>query len=639
MNPKNKSTMTIKEKDELANLRKVLTLKTLQTIKVAKTGHLGACLSSLELMLVLYFGDILRYDTVNPKHEGRDYVVNRGHLGPLKYNIFNMLGWLQDDEMTKYRKFGSRLAGHEDMFLTPGVDISPNGSLGMVLSYAVGALIGWADQGMSNRMFCFLGDGEEAEGNVSEAARHAAHLKLKNLIGIIDRNNGQLSSRPSKIDSATDLSALWKAYGWQVIDLPDGHDISMIDEAYKSAIRLSQNGPVMIIAKTIKANGIPGAEEDFCGYHVFHGSEANETVRPIDIESPIAALLAEGKAEYSIPIKRLPPVKEEAKVTDEQKHFPENIVRKEDEFFYDFEHRLLVELDKRLKDKLYIITADYPIRSLTYDSEDFPLRNCHYFNVGVREQHMTAMVHGIMCVRPQARCIVLCGDAFIYRHSDQINVLAQAKTPVVFLSVQSGLSGARNGSTHQSSGQSGALLMMPGVNVTEPGSANEMLQSVNKGLWDFTGPTYVRIHKEFIPPSFGIEKQGYSLANPWHEDPEMVIVTSGLIAGQAYQAKIRLEELGIKCNFISVSSLSECLMPGQGFGSYIKSDVPLFVYYNGNVNTIAAVVNQSLVNAGVTPKMVVKKGFDVGLSGSIPELLRHFHLDSESILDDCLKIK
>ena len=632
--------MTNREKSKLTKLRRVLAIKVLQTIKAANTGHLGACCSSLELMLVLYFGNILRYDTSNPKHAGRDYVVNRGHLGPLKYNIFNMLGWLKDEEMTKYRMFGSRLAGHEDMFLTPGVDISPNGSLGMVLSYAVGALIGWADQGMDNRIFCFLGDGEEAEGNVSEAARHAAHLKLKNLIGVIDRNNGQLSTRPTKTDSGTDLSALWKAYGWQVIDLPNGHDIVQIAEAYQQAIEFSQKGPVMIIAKTIKGHGIPGAEEDFSGYHVFHGSEANETVRAIDIESPIEALLAKGEVKYSVPKKVLPPIKAEAGATNWQKSFPKDIAHpKTEEFSYDFEHRLLVSLDERLKDKLYIITADYPIRSLTYSPEDFPLRNCHYLNVGIREQHMTAMIHGIMCTRPHARCVVLCGDAFIYRHLDQINVLAQAKTPAVFLAVQSGLSGARNGSSHQSSGQSGALLMMPGVNVTEPGSTIEMLQAVNQGLWNFAGPTYVRIHKEFMPPSFGIEKSGYSLAGPWYENPEMIIVTNGLIAGQAYRAKNKLAEAGIKCNLISAHSLSTCLIPGQGFGHHLPSGIPLLIYYNGNVNIMAAVVNQNLVTHRITPKTITQKGFDIGLSGSIPELLKHFGLDTESIIDDCLHVK
>ncbi|MBI4994774.1 transketolase, partial [Candidatus Peregrinibacteria bacterium] len=157
----------------LARLRRLLFRNMLHTIHVAQTGHLGACCSSLDLMLVLYFGGILRYDSKNPRHPLRDYVLNRGHLGPLKYNIFHLLGWLNRKEISQYRQFESRLPGHEDMDITPGVDITPSGSLGMGLSYAVGAMIGFRDLKMPNRIFCFLGDAEEHEGNVYEAARHA----------------------------------------------------------------------------------------------------------------------------------------------------------------------------------------------------------------------------------------------------------------------------------------------------------------------------------------------------------------------------------------------------------------------------------------------------------------------------------
>ena len=634
--------MTKQYLTELKKLRQILAVKMLQTIQIANTGHLGACCSSLELMLVLYFGNLLRYDTKNPKHPGRDYVINRGHLGPLKYNIFNMLGWLRDEEMSQYRQFGSRLAGHEDMFLTPGVDISPNGSLGMVLSYAVGARIGLADQNRDNRLFCFLGDGEETEGNVSEAARHAAHLKTKNLICIIDRNKGQLSTRLPKTDGATDLHNLWRAYGWQVIALEDGHDIEAIAQAYQEAISRAEIGPVVIIAETIKGHGIPGAEEDFCGYHVFHGSEVNETVRSIDIEGVINDLMATGLEEYTLPIKELPPVKLEEKIIGDREALHREIFPIEaEEYSYDFEHRILTSLDAILKDRLYVITADYPIRSLTYSPEEFPLKNCHYLNVGIREQHMTAMIHGIMQVRPEAHCVVLCGDAFLYRHMDQINVLAQAKTKVVFLSVQAGLSGARNGSTHQSSGQSGALLLMPGIYVAEPGSLTELFQAIDEGLWDFTGPAYVRIHKEFMPRLFGTEskKAGYSLTDKWHEKPEMTIVTSGLIAAPAYKAKKQLETMGINCNLISVYSLSTCLNQTDSFGQYIPNDTPLLIYYNGNVNTLATVVNQNLVSARINPSTIIKRGFDLGQSGSIPDLLKYFQLDAESITADCLKIR
>jgi len=88
------------------------------------------------------------------------------------------LGWLDKNELKTYRSLGSRLQGHESMDLIPGVDITPSGSLGMVLSYGVGAALSGRKQGKGFRVYAFLGDGEEQEGNVAEAARHAARLSL-----------------------------------------------------------------------------------------------------------------------------------------------------------------------------------------------------------------------------------------------------------------------------------------------------------------------------------------------------------------------------------------------------------------------------------------------------------------------------
>jgi len=161
--------------------------------RFAKSGHIGGCSSSTELMASLYFGGLLRYDPENPDNPNRDIVLVRGHLGPLRYKIFSLLGWIDSEELFTYRSLNSRLQGHEDMSQVPGVDITPSGSLGMILSYGVGAAVAAKKTNRDSQIYVFLGDGEEQEGNVSEAARHATNLNLDNLITIIDRNQKQLS--------------------------------------------------------------------------------------------------------------------------------------------------------------------------------------------------------------------------------------------------------------------------------------------------------------------------------------------------------------------------------------------------------------------------------------------------------------
>jgi len=167
-----------------------------------------------------------------------------------------------------YRKFNSGLPGHEDHLETKGVDISPSGSLGMILSYGVGCAYVAKYKKENYKTFVFLGDGEEQEGNISEAARHASHMQLNNLIVIIDKNSKQLSNLVKEIDSS-DLFSIWTGYGWKVLELKNGHNIADIKAIYNKAIKNLENNnkPVLIIANTTKGFKLSGCKKHFSGYH------------------------------------------------------------------------------------------------------------------------------------------------------------------------------------------------------------------------------------------------------------------------------------------------------------------------------------------------------------------------------------
>ncbi len=252
-----------------------------ETILKAGSGHLGSSSSSAELMVALYFGGILKYDKDNPRHPDRDRVIVRGHVGPLRYKIFSLLGWINEDELREYRNLGSRLQGHESMKEVSGVDITPSGSLGMVLSYGVGSAFAAKMQNKEYKTFVFLGDGEEQEGNVSEAARHAAHLKLDNLICILDKNGAQLGRRTSTVDGATDISKVWEGYGWEVIQIEDGNNIREVMNKLTHIVSQNCGRPVFVITHTIKGKGILGAENNCCGYHTISSCNKNDLLTAI----------------------------------------------------------------------------------------------------------------------------------------------------------------------------------------------------------------------------------------------------------------------------------------------------------------------------------------------------------------------
>lgn len=266
------------EKERLEKLKKIanyVRTTALGTILNANNGHLGGNMSSVELLTALYFGGIFNFDPEDSKNPNRDRVLIRGHEGPLRYTIFSLLNYIDKDELNTYRTFGSRLQGHEDMKITPGVDITPSGSLGMLLSYGVGSAIANKDKGIDAKTIVFLGDGEEQEGNVEEAARHATTLNLDNLICILDKNKKQLS-RPTEESDGHDIKKIWEGYGWNVLEIKNGNDIEQVLEVYKQLSNIKS--PTMVIANTIKGYGVKGAEDHYSGYHTLSSTNDKENI-------------------------------------------------------------------------------------------------------------------------------------------------------------------------------------------------------------------------------------------------------------------------------------------------------------------------------------------------------------------------
>ena len=616
--------------ENLELITKRLKHNMLRTIDQANTGHLGACCSSNELISVLYFSDILQINSKNSKDPRRDFVLVRGHVGPLRYNLFSLLGWMSPDEMSHYREYGSRLQGHEDMNKTPGVDLTPSGSLGMLLSYAIGARFSFRQRNLENRMFCFLRDGEEQEGNISEAARHASNICIDNLIVIIDKNTKQLSAATNFTDKNSDLSAIWKGYGWQVLEIKNGHDLREIYEVYQKSTDLSSKGPVCVIANTIKGNGIRGAEEHYCGYHVYHndGDDQAKNAPPIKEEMNTLSSFLEGK-DIILPEKNISgrnwPKKDKQNWKEIEPEFQQNKTNS-----YDNLEEFLAKLSVQGIDKnIYVLTADYPPRGLVYGEGKFSIPNIVYSNVGIREQHLLSMAHGISVAEPESLILILCGDAFVYRFADQMNVLSQSNDHVIIYSVQAGLSGAKNGSTHQSSGQSGVALTMPRMNIYEPSSKLDWFYVMNK-VMNESGPSFIRTHKTTDPFDFGGFKKApcYQIHTD-KSDYQCTIATTGMITSQAFDAAKKLLDEGINTKLVNVLDVKR----PDGVAELIEEGKPLFIFYNGNSKILSYPITNELIKMRKYPSILVERGFDIGTTGSMHELLKHCGLDSDSISD------
>lgn len=232
-------------------------------IHEAKSGHPGGSLSIADIVTVLYY-DEARLDPENPKWPGRDRIVlSKGHVGPILYAVLAMKGYYDMEHIHTLRKLGSILQGHPDMKKTPGIDMT-TGSLGQGLSAGVGMAIAAKRDGLGNRVFVILGDGEIQEGQIWEAAMAAAKYKLDNLVAIVDYNNLQIDGTCEEVMPIAPVDDKWKAFGWEVLTI-DGHNMGAILGAFEKA-RAVLGKPVCILAKTTKGKGV-SYMENVGGWH------------------------------------------------------------------------------------------------------------------------------------------------------------------------------------------------------------------------------------------------------------------------------------------------------------------------------------------------------------------------------------
>jgi len=245
--------------DELVELGQQLRVDSVRAAAAAGSGHPTSSMSAADLMAVL-LANHLRYDFDRPDHPANDrFILSKGHASPLLYSAFKAAGALDDEELLTFRKRGSRLEGHPTPQRLPWVETA-TGSLGQGLPVGVGvALSGKRLERSDYRVWVLCGDSELAEGSVWEAAEHAGHEHLDNLIVIVDVN--RLGQRgPTRHGHDLDAYARrFRAFDWHTVEI-DGHDVDAIDRAYGEAIS-TKGQPTAILARTLKGKGVEGVQD------------------------------------------------------------------------------------------------------------------------------------------------------------------------------------------------------------------------------------------------------------------------------------------------------------------------------------------------------------------------------------------
>lgn len=260
--------MTTEQKRALQRHAAHIRLGALTCVYEGGSGHPGGALSIADILAYLYFEE-MNIDPHNPKMPDRDrFVLSKGHTCPALYAALAERGYFDKALLKTFRKTGSILQGHPDMKAIPGVDMS-TGSLGQGISAACGMALAAKLSGETYRVYAVMGDGEQEEGEVWEAAMFAAHHKLDNLCVFIDCNGLQIDGDITEVLNPLPLDEKYRAFGFEVQCI-NGHDFDEIEAALMRARACDK--PTAILAKCVKGRGVSFMENRY----EWHGMAPNE---------------------------------------------------------------------------------------------------------------------------------------------------------------------------------------------------------------------------------------------------------------------------------------------------------------------------------------------------------------------------
>ena len=262
------------EINELKDIASQVRRDIIRMVHACQSGHPGGSLGATDIVTALYF-DQMR---INPQGFSMDgagedmFFLSNGHISPMLYSILAHRGYFPVAELATFRRLGTRLQGHPTTAEgLPGIRVA-SGSLGQGLSVAAGAAQAKRLSGDKNLVFCLMGDGEQEEGQIWEAAMYAAAKHIDNLVAIIDYNKKQIDGSTDDVCSLGGLKGKCESFGWTVYEL-DGNDMQQVVDTLNVARENAFNGkPQILLAHTEMGMGV-----DFMmGTHKWHGTPPND---------------------------------------------------------------------------------------------------------------------------------------------------------------------------------------------------------------------------------------------------------------------------------------------------------------------------------------------------------------------------
>jgi transketolase len=634
-------------------LRKIVAHMRKEDIRIlgkAGSGHPGGSLSIIELMSVLFFGNIMNYDPKDPAWVDRDrLILSKGHTCPALYIALAYAGFFPKEELDTLRVFGSRLQGHTDLNMkTPGVETS-GGPLGQGLSVAVGMAIAAKIDARDNVIYTIIGDGESAKGGITEAAKSAGVLKLNNMITFLDYNKVDQDGVVADVLPCQFVQE-WQGYGWATIHVA-GDDVEKLHFAITEAhrVRKEMNVPVLIIMDSIKGAGISFmAESARSGSSAWHGvtpknedlqnalAECDKQIAYLeaevsgDIDSYIQSVqhLLKEKREAisdapdvssvtSVPIAPDPELFTEAKATRDA--FGKYIVQ-------------LGNVDKRIVAVTAGVAGSVRLNTFAKEFGTFSAENRHgrFVQVGIAEANMAGVAAGLALSGKKPWMATF--DIFVKECLGVIrNSICYNGVDVKIIGTHSGLGVGEDGGSHQSTIVPAIMHDMFRMESYEPADANQTMHLM-KMMYGQNNAAYFRLTRQKLPLLERKEIIYGSAATVVREveGAKATLVATGAMVAVALEAAKQLSLQGISVSVINVFSLSH-LCTDQ-FRSMLVTGIPIVTLHDAKKEILAREVALSLCEVGRGEKIVAVGMQEFGESGKALQLYEKYGMDVASVV-------
>jgi transketolase len=594
-----------------ANAAEQLCINAIRTLSMdavqqANSGHPGAPMGLAPVAYTL-FNRVMNYDPAQPLWPNRDrFVLSNGHASMLLYSVLHLCNVQSDghrravtlDEIKRFRQFDSATPGHPEHHLTSGVETT-TGPLGQGIGNAVGMAIaqkwiaatytkpGYEDL-FDHRVYAICGDGCLMEGVASEACSLAGHLQLDNLILLYDDNSITIDGRTS-LAFTESVSQRFAAYGWNVLSIPDGNDVSALTDAIATA-KATTGKPTIICVKTLigygaphkqdtdHAHGEPLGEEEIAGAKKNYGWSYGKFEVPSEVYAEFANGIgqrgakvaaawadkfkqyqaqfpAEGTAVEHLFGDKLPdgweaslptfPADAKGMASRDSSGKVLNAVAKVVPWLVGGS----ADLAKSNKSRLTFEGAG------DFQAESRAGRNVHF---GVREHGMGAIINGMALsgLRSYAAGFLIFSD---YGRA-AIRLGAIIEKPVLYLFTHDSIGVGEDGPTHQPIEQVASLRAIPGVLVIRPADANEVSEAYRVALTQTKHPVVLALTRQALTtldrskfaPASGLSQGGYVLHDAPNGKPELLLIATGSEVPLCLEAAEKLTADGVAVRVVSL---------------------------------------------------------------------------------------